>query len=356
MKFSSAKNNAILFAAGLQIVVSGCRPAGNFTESARSDVVSHGTGEGVNASQKGGDLAAETKVDATKDDSGRGADVAARTDTKDSSPACGLLDPAKSNSVVIAGGPDGLAIPVTKYVKTPGMIKYSSPSVATFKFSAFRRARTVWTLEWPSGYGNYYIHNFEATVTGADTAKCVISARQVSAPEQRTMHGCFDPATKIRMADGKDRRIESLQIGDLVLNPVTGKTAPVVRITKGPEAGKGLYLIGFKAAGSTTTVKVTGKHPFMTEHGLRTASQLAKGDRILTANGTFRKLDIASALPERAGQIVINIVVGSPGFEAREHMVLADGVVSGDLMLQERLENMTAIGFNGTGAITKKAK
>lgn|GEM_PF-4898551 len=353
MKFSSARNTGILFAVGLQVVVLGCRPASHFTQSERGDVVIH---EAANASQKGGDLAAETKGETTKVDSGRGADVTAQTDPKASNLACGILDPAKSNSVVIPGGPAGLAIPVTKYVKTPGMIKYSSPSVATFKFSAFRRAGTEWTLEWPSGYTNYYIHNFEATVTGADTEKCVITARQVSAPEQRTMHGCFDPATKVRMADSKDRRIDSLRIGDLVLNPVTGKAAPVVRITKGPEAGKGLYLIGFKGVGSATAVKVTGKHPFMTEHGLRTASQLAKGDRVLTAKGTFRKLDIASALPEKTGQVVVNIVVGSPGFEARDHMVLADGVVSGDLMLQERLENLTGISLNKTDGLDTKVK
>lgn len=345
MKFSGAKSTVFFLSvfAGLQIVATGCLPAVSATESNRSA----GSQDATAFNQKGGDLATEANKEAAAQESGRTTDVAAQAGSVTPSYACELLDPSKTITMPIPGGPAGLAIPVSKYVKTPGMVSYENASTAKFKFSVFKHGGQ-WTLEWPSGYGAYFIHNYEATITAADTAKCVITARETSAPEQRTMLGCFDPQTKIRMANGKDRAIDSIAIGDLVLNPVTGKTAPVVRVTKGPEAGKGLYLIGFKGKGArnATTVKVTSKHPFMTENGLRTASQLGKGDRILTAGGTFRKLDIVRSMPEKAGQQVVNIVLGSSSFEAADHMVLADGVVSGDLLLQERLENMTALSLN----------
>ncbi len=333
MKFATAKNFAVYAAIALQTVTAACQPVDISTESTRRGADHDATFE---ASAKGADVVGDNATD----DSGRNA-ASPVQGAMETNYACTLLDPDQDTTAVIAGGPTGLKIPISKYVKTPGMLTYASTSQASFKFSAFKH-RNIWTLEWPSGVGAYFIHNFEATITAADTAKCLISAKETSAPEARTMLGCFDPATKIQMGNGTRRKIDALKMGDLVLNPVTGKVAPVVRITKGPEAGKGLYLIGFGGKGAAA-VKVTSKHPFMTNLGLRTAAQLAPGDRILTTGGLFRKLDVVQALPESAGQIVVNIALGSTTFAANDHMVLADGIVSGDLLLQERLENMSRL-------------
>lgn len=348
MTFTNHKLVVFCVALGFQASIPGCSTADVALESGRME------SQTITSSSKGGDLSATADETPSKE-SGSGGNTIATPGTlntweKGVTEACALLDPAKANKLRIPGGPP-LEIDVTKYVKTDGLVRRSEDAkTATFKFSVFTDARGNWMTAWPANTAAHFIHNYEATVAAADTAKCVISARATATPEARTLRGCFDPATMIRMADGRVRKIDDIKQGDLVFNPVTRQSMPVVRVTKGPEAGHGLYEIGFGTGRGAKSVKVTSKHPFMTENGLRMAAQLQKGDRILTARGTFRKIDVVNALAPKAGQMVVNIALGSESFAATDHMVLADGIVTGDLQLQERLENTAAISMRGASS------
>ncbi|MEY4631228.1 MAG: hypothetical protein RIQ81_1348 [Pseudomonadota bacterium] len=336
MKVTSGTKSLLAMALASQLFAAGCRIKDVATESSRAA----GNGKSSRSSDKGSTFMGDGT--GVKEDQG-GKDVA-EVSEKTEVPECALLDPNGNVSQVIPGGPAGLVIPVSKYVKQPGLVSYSSPSEAKFKFDVFRGPNGL-VLEWPSGVGGHSLYVYEATIASADTAKCTITAKLVDSVENRTMLGCFDPATRIRMASGRDVRIDAVKPGDMVFNPIVGKSVPVVRVTKGPEAGKGMYLIGFKGQGNEQ-VKVTSKHPFMTDQGLRAAEQLRKGDRILTADGSFRKIEVAKSLPEKAGQVVVNVSLAGAHLEASHHMVLANGVVSGDLQLQERLENVTQLSLS----------
>jgi hypothetical protein len=342
MKFSSGTKSFLLAVTLSQFAALGCRVRESDSESQRGPGklkkgTNHSTfmGDGTIAGQSEGGKQTTTPVQ-----------------TSVAPPACNLLDPNGNITQVIPGGPAQLAIPISKYVKQPGLVQFTSAQEAKFKFDVFDGPKGL-VLEWPSGVGGHHLLVYEATISSADTEKCLISAVLVDRVDNRTMLGCFDPSTKIRMADGQDLEISGIQPGDMVFNPVTAKAVPVARVSKGPEAGKGLYLIGF--AGKNR-VKVTAKHPFMTNFGLRTADQLTKGDQILTPDGSFRKIEVAKVLPEKPGQVVINVALAGAHLGSNDHMVLANGVVSGDLQLQERLENMSHLSLVDSRFVRKALK
>ena len=147
----------------------------------------------------------------------------------------------------------------------------------------------------------------------------------------RNNDGCFDSQTKIRMADGSDRLITDLEKGEFVFNPVTQKPAKIVKLTIGPE-NKPLLNISV----GQSTVRVTDSHPFMTKRGWTAARDIRKGELVLTSQGQFTP--VTGITLGAAGRIVVNLALEGPANEFEKHYVLADGVVTGDLVIQNMLE------------------
>lgn len=147
----------------------------------------------------------------------------------------------------------------------------------------------------------------------------------------RTNDGCFDEGTMIRMADGSDRRLTDLRKGDLVHNPVTGKASRIARLVIGPENHP---LIHVQVGGRV--VKVTGSHPFMTRKGWAQARVLHKGIEILMPAGAF--VPIEGIEIGQSGRTVGNLALEGAGENPDQHYVLADGVVTGDLVIQNLLD------------------
>jgi len=176
------------------------------------------------------------------------------------------------------------------------------------------------------GYGNRMPM---AQISNADSPNCKLSFFD------RINLGCFEYHTKIRMADGSDKEIAAIEIGDQVLNPVLGKPARVKRTTKGPEV---YPLVVVQVGGDT--VRVTRQHPMLTAKGLKAAWYLAVGDQIRDLNGKWRRVDKISH--EVTRNPVVNIEIEGASSDPSDHALLADGVITGDLYLQERLgENLT---------------
>jgi hypothetical protein len=146
----------------------------------------------------------------------------------------------------------------------------------------------------------------------------------------RNNDGCFDELTKIRMADGTDRLITALRMGDSVFNPVTGKPAKIAKLTIGPEKNP---LIHVTIAGAR--VRVTENHPFMTKRGWVMAKALKPKDVVLSAN---RKWESVTTVEQgAAGRLVANLALEGAADRADDHYVLADGVVTGDLVIQNMI-------------------
>jgi hypothetical protein len=146
--------------------------------------------------------------------------------------------------------------------------------------------------------------------------------------------GCFADETLITLGDGRtQRRITELTERDQVWNPMTHKAQGIARMTRGPEK---VPMFDVQIEGRT--VRVTGTHPFPTSDGPRAAFELQEGDRVRTADGTMGVVQkITSVASSGKDPIVWNLeLIGSN--DLRDHYVLANGVVTGDLNIQTRLQ------------------
>jgi hypothetical protein len=145
--------------------------------------------------------------------------------------------------------------------------------------------------------------------------------------------GCFDESTLITMADRSKKEISELETGDAVLNPLTGKAVPVLYVIKGPETMPLLKII----TSDGNSVTVTSEHPFLTSKGYKQALALDKGDQIkVDANNHVTILDIQLSASLNKNRVVWNVMLDGGG-NPENHMLIGDGIPSGDLFIQKSL-------------------
>jgi hypothetical protein len=83
------------------------------------------------------------------------------------------------------------------------------------------------------------------------------------------------------------------------------------------------------------TVKVTSGHPVLTQRGLIRADQVAINDRVFDSSGSEIPLVAVNFLPVDPNQRVINFrLIGAGSDDLTEHLVISDGIVTGDLVAQ----------------------
>ena len=242
-------------------------------------------------------------------------------------PICRFFDPTKVVSEVIPGGP-AIAINISEYAKGAQITN----NAFRFDFIAYKVGGTeTWELTW-NGAANRYPFKYTAYVTEASSLACKIQAI-LDSTDQRTKLGCFSDTTSIRMADGHDELIGFIKVGDMVLNPVTGNAQKVVEVLKGPEA-KALIEIGY----GNSKVVVTENHPFLVSTGLKGALNVKVGEKTISPNGTYSEITTARTLAFAPNQVVYNIRLESANDSNENHMVMGDGIVTGDLYLQRKVE------------------
>lgn len=149
----------------------------------------------------------------------------------------------------------------------------------------------------------------------------------------RSESGCFAPGTKIRLADGTDKVIEDIAAGDEVLNPVTGKAVKVKSLVESPEAQP---VIEIEFAGGK--IRVSQTHPMLTDQGIVPAFAVQAGMQ-LKSDGELRAVQSAQELPLAFNQRVLNITLDADE-DFDNHMLLADGVITGDLFVQQHADNV----------------
>ena len=135
------------------------------------------------------------------------------------------------------------------------------------------------------------------------------------------------------MADGSLRNIEDVRAGDMVRNAKTGAPVKVGKVIEGPEA---LPLIRFGFDGATVTTSQA--HPVLTATGLKPANQLKKGDTVFDAQGNPHPVTILETLPIEEGQRVINVNLDAASSDADERLIVSDGIITGDIVLQGLLK------------------
>lgn len=172
----------------------------------------------------------------------------------------------------------------------------------------------------------------------------------------RRTKSCFPPETKIQMGNGTTKQIEDVRTGDKVWNPVKGREMTVGRMLRGPEK---IPLVEIRYG--TTVVHVTQKHPMVVEKAnletafvrtslriqenqitsndfsVKRADSVSTQDRVLGADGKFHRVESVKLLPVVEGQIVYNFEVVTESNDVSERMIAADGMVTGDVVVQADL-------------------
>jgi hypothetical protein len=139
--------------------------------------------------------------------------------------------------------------------------------------------------------------------------------------------GCFVAGTRIAVGEGRTMVVEDLGKG-ATIQTADGKLARSLRAVAGPETEKVLTLV----TTSGHSVTVTRKHPIKTSDGIKLAQELKLGDTLYTVSGptilgAIRKSSYAG--------LVYNFAL--PGGALNNHLVVANGLVVGDLYLQKKL-------------------
>lgn len=146
--------------------------------------------------------------------------------------------------------------------------------------------------------------------------------------------GCFREGTLIRMADGRQRKVEELRPGDEVLRPLSNLPARITEVVAGPESTP-LFLIKHTKG----EIIVTATHPLLTRNGIKQAQHLRLGDMLQQADGSRTRITAISRQATSRFDRVWNFAVEPlEDLDYRGLVVEADGLVSGDLTMQRKLE------------------
>lgn len=170
-------------------------------------------------------------------------------------------------------------------------------------------------------------------------------------------NGCFHPDTKITMADGSTKVIQDIEAGESVLNPVSGKAVRIKQIIQGPEA---LPLVKVKAGTTELLMSSTHPVPLFTDSELSAqpvalsnaqpqisrrlvqAQSLVQGDKIMLHDGTITTITSVSRPEIEERQQVYNLVLDADLESIDEHLLISEGIVTGDWALQNRLARQLA--------------
>lgn len=137
------------------------------------------------------------------------------------------------------------------------------------------------------------------------------------------------------MADGSLKKVSLLKEGDFVYNPLLKKAMPIKRITAGGEKHP-IKIFRLKGL----SIEVTQMHPMLTKHGLRLAKDVQVGDLLPDKEGNWLAVESIEQKKLELGGLVWNFEIDTDSKDPKYHMVVADGVVTGDLFLQETLAFM----------------
>jgi len=148
---------------------------------------------------------------------------------------------------------------------------------------------------------------------------------------------CVAGDTKIRLADGSEKLASAVKAGDSLWNPALKRAARVRRVTNGRE-WDAVYTF---TAGSRQ-LRVNRQHPMATLRGLIPAEFVIVGDQLTDASGAMVKVTAIEHGPIAKGIALYNFELEAKSADPTEHMLVANDLVTGDVVLQNKLRRETA--------------
>jgi hypothetical protein len=103
----------------------------------------------------------------------------------------------------------------------------------------------------------------------------ILHSRRVPIFDQGDVGSCFPPGTRIRMADGSERPIEDVRLGEHVVT-AEGNTGRVTRTMLRDETGGLVRMVAW----GHSHLRMTREHPVLTGRGYVRAGELAIGDEV----------------------------------------------------------------------------
>jgi Tfp pilus assembly protein PilE len=149
----------------------------------------------------------------------------------------------------------------------------------------------------------------------------------------RTQLGCFKKGTNILTNSGY-KKIESLTKDDLVVNPKSGHLLKIKNTVSGPEKPKLYKFTTF----SGVSVTVTSKHPMITERGIVTAAKIIPSDKLMLENNKADNIKEIKKVAIPKGEHVYNLELDVADEPLANRLVVADGIITGDLFVQQNLK------------------
>ena len=135
------------------------------------------------------------------------------------------------------------------------------------------------------------------------------------------------------MASGVEKQIEEIVAGEELWNPVLRAAVRVYKVIEGTE-GEPLVEFGYGGV----LLRTTQSHAVKTTSGLKQAKELLVGDEVFDGDGATHRLSTVRALEAAPRQRVINLSLEAPFGITDGRMLLANGIVTGDVVIQNRLE------------------
>ena len=180
--------------------------------------------------------------------------------------------------------------------------------------------------------GSYYFPLFGgnavlAQIGNKRDANCTIQKYHL-----RTQ-GCFVGDTRVTLANGSEKRVADLSEADWVYNPLYQTPVRIKKIVKGPE-NRPLY----EVKAGNRSVRVTEDHPFLTQIGWVRADQLRPND-LLMGEKQPQKVSRVIKVRNKKTTTVYNLELDTEVSEG--HLILANGIPSGDLTTQVKLKKET---------------
>jgi len=145
--------------------------------------------------------------------------------------------------------------------------------------------------------------------------------------------GCFSADTEITLADLTTKKASQIRSGDWLWNPIRRSPARVKKVVAGPEKKPMMEIVG-----SDFRLKVTETHPFPTENEILQAKDLRPGDSVLGNGGRLLTIERVGRFFLSSDDRVWNFELEESSGSWEDHVVLANGIMTGDLVLQNKLE------------------
>jgi hypothetical protein len=154
--------------------------------------------------------------------------------------------------------------------------------------------------------GRHVHHDSESRRYAFDVSGLSVAAvrhtRHVPVFDQGNLGSCFPPGTRVRIADGSERPIEDVRLGECVVT-AEGRTGRVVRtLLRDEDSG----LVRLKLWGHTH-LRMTREHPVLTARGYIKAAELRIGDEVAMPkyiSGTNEAVVVADHVTQPSHRLV----------------------------------------------------